>query len=156
MTDHDPSFAELTERAHQLGNEAEHLYSVIKRRKEALHAANAQALQATGKAASRDGSVQVTVDGGGMVTDLVLNDRALRTGPSDLAGLITTVAQQAAAQARAAVRAAYEPLRGKGAVPILLPEPAQPAEPHKPPRAKEFEEEASYEERTITRRTGRR
>lgn len=146
----DPS---LTERVRQLSAEAEHLYGVTKRRKEALRAAREQALEVTGEASSPDGSVRATVDAGGMLTDLVLTAKALRT--ADLAGLITTVTQEAAGRARAAVRETYEPLRGEGIVrgmPVLLPEPAQPTQPHR----QEVEEEASYEERSITRRSGRR
>lgn len=145
-----------TERARQLTAEAEHLYSVTKRRKEALRTAKEQALKATGEAASPDGSVRATVDAGGMLTDLVLSAKALRADPHDLATLVTTVTQQAAARARAAVREVYEPLRGEGVVrgmPVLLPGPAPEAEP---PQRKETEEEASFEERTITRRSGRR
>jgi hypothetical protein len=147
----DPS---LTERARQLSAEAEHLYGVTRRRKEALRAAKEQALKVTGEASSPDGSVRATVDAGGMLTDLALTAKALRT--TDLAGVITTVTQDAAARARAAVREMYEPLRGEGIVremPVLLPEPAPRPEQ---PRRQEAEEEASYEERSITRRSGRR
>lgn len=147
----DPS---LTERARQLGAEAQHLYSVTKRRKEALRTAAEQALKSTGEASSPDGSVRATVDAGGMLTNLVLTAKALRT--ADLAGLITAVTQEAAGRARAAVRETYGPLRGEGIVrgmPVLLPEPALQREQ---PRRQEVEEEASYEERSITRRSGRR
>lgn len=149
----DPSATELTERARHLGAEAEHLYGVTKRRKDAARAARQQALGATGEASS-DGAVRVTVDAGGMLTGLVLTAKALRKGPGDLAGLIAAVARQAAASARAAVRQVYEPLRDEGVVrelPVLLPESTAPA----PPRPKDYEEEASFEERSITRRPGR-
>jgi hypothetical protein len=142
----------LTERARQLSAEAEHLYSVTKRRKETLCAAKEQALEVTGEASSPDGSVRATVDAGGMLTDLVLTDRARRM--PGLAGVITTVTQEAAARARAAVRETYEPLRREGIVrgmPVLLPGPAP-----QQPRRQEVEEEASYEERSVTRRPGRR
>lgn len=153
MSDHD---AGLTERARQLGAEAEHLYGVTKRRKEALREAEEQALKTTGEAESRDGSVRATVDAGGMLTNLTLTTEALRMTPGDLAGLVTTVTQQAAAQAREAVRQTYESLRNEGivrGVPVLLPGPTPQAEPPSHPRRKEVEEEASYEERTITRRS---
>lgn len=145
----DPS---VIERARQLSAEAEHLYGVTKRRKEALRVAKEQALKITGEASSPDGSVRATVDAGGMLTDLVLTDKARRM--ADLADVITTVTQEAAARARAAVRETYEPLRGEGivrGVPVLLPGPAP-----QQPRRQEVEEEASYEERSITRRPGRR
>jgi len=146
---------ELTERARQLSAEAEHLYSVTRRRKEALRAAKDQALEVTGEATSPDGSVRATVDAGGMLISLVLGAKALRRDPADLATLVTTVAQQAAAGARAAVREVYEPLRAEGVVrgtPVLLPDPAPEAGPAKLSRGGVIEEEASYEERTITRR----
>jgi hypothetical protein len=156
MTDHDLNFAEIGERARQLSAEAEHLYGVTKRRKEALRAATEQALKATGEAASRDGSVRATVDAGGMLTNLALTAEALRTKPDDLADLIVAVTRQAATLAREAVRETYEPLRNERGMPVLLPEPAPRSEPPNRPRRKEVEEEASYEERTITRRARRR
>ncbi|HEX6356192.1 YbaB/EbfC family nucleoid-associated protein [Actinophytocola sp.] len=159
MTDHDPSFDQLDERARQLSADAEHLYGVTKRRKEALRAANEQALQVTGEATARDGSVRATVDAGGMLTDLALSAETLRSDPTDLARLVTAVTQQAAARARAAVRDVYESLRDERVVrgiPVLLPEPVVQEERANLPRRVEFDEEASYEERTITRRSGRR
>jgi YbaB/EbfC DNA-binding family len=154
MTDHDD--AGLNERARQLSAEATHLYGVTKRRKEALLTAKEQALKATGEAESRDGSVRATVDAGGMLIDLTLTAEALRMKPGDLAGLVTTVTQQAAARAREAVRQTYDSLRNEGIVrgiPVLLPEPTPQPEPSRHPRRTEVEEEASYEERTITRRS---
>lgn len=153
MTD-DPS---LTERARQLAAEAEHLYGVTKRRKEALYAAEKQALETIGEAISPDGSVHATVDAGGMLTSLTLTAEALRSGPGDLAALITTVTQQAAGRARTAVRETYASLRAEGivrGVPVLLP--ASPVELPEPARRQEAEEEAPYEERSIVRRARRR
>jgi hypothetical protein len=153
VTDHD---ADLTERARQLSAEAEHVYGVTKRRKEALLTAKEQALKSTGEAESRDGSVRATVDAGGMLTNLTLATEALRMKPGDLAGLVTTVTQQAAVRAREAVWQTYESLRNEGIVrgmPVLLPGPTPQPEPPRHPRRKEAEEEASYEERTITRRS---
>ncbi|GAB1509439.1 YbaB/EbfC family nucleoid-associated protein [Actinophytocola sp. KF-1] len=148
---------ESAERAARLVAEAEHVYSMTKRRKEALRTAEAQALAATGESAAADGSVRVTVDAAGMLTGLVLTPGALRATPEDLARLVVTVSQEAAARARAAVRDVYEPLRGEGIVrgiPVLLPPPPFDAPPPRPPR-KQAEEEAPYEERSITRRRGR-
>lgn len=150
---------ELTERAGQLAAEAQHLYGVTKRRKEALRAAKEHALDVTGEAASRDGSVRATVDAGGMLTDLVVTADALRATPGELARLVIEVTQQAAAGARAAVRDTYEPLRNEGIVrgmPVLLPGRAPQPEPPTQPRRPAQDEEASFEERTITRRSGRR
>jgi hypothetical protein len=155
----EPSFPELTERARQLSAEAEHLYGVTKRRKEAVRAATQQAIEVTGEASSQDGSVCATVDAGGMLTNLVLSAKAAEVDPGDLAALVTAVTQQAAARARAAVQDVYERLRNEGVtrgMPVLLPGPAPETEPPKQPRRSEFEEEASFEERTITRRSGRR
>lgn len=143
----------LIEQAHQLSAQAEHLYSVTKRRRETLRAAEKQALQAVGEAVSEDGSVRVSVDAGGMVTDLVLSADAVRLAPGDLASLITSVVQEAAGRARAAVRDVYEPLRGEGivrGVPVLLPAPA--AQPPARLRHVAADEEDSYEEWPITRR----
>jgi DNA-binding protein YbaB len=140
----------LIEQAAQLSADAEHLYSVTKRRKETLRTAETQALKATGDAASPDGAVRVTVDAGGMVTSLALTPAALRKDPDDLARVLTSVIQEAAGRVRAAVRGVYEPLRGEGIVrgmPVLLPEPEAPSPA--PPRPVD---ESSYEERTITRR----
>lgn len=142
---------EFVEQARELGAQAEHLYGVTKRRKEALRVAEQQALRAAGEAASPDGAVRVTVDAGGMVTDLVLSRDAMRLAPGDLAALVTSVVQEAAGRARAAVRGVYEPLRDEGIVrglPVLLPAPQ--AAP--PVRRVMPEEETSYEERSITRR----
>lgn len=146
---------DLTERARQLSAEAEHLHSVTKRRKETEVAARKQALAVTGEAASPDGSVRVTADAGGMPTDLVLKPGA--TDANDLAQLVLQVAQQAAARAREAVRAVYEPLEAEGIVrgmPVLLPEPAPTHEPPARPPAR-ADEDASYEERPVMRRSRR-
>lgn len=137
---------EPTARAHELSAEAEHLYGLTIRRKESMLAAREQAIKVTGEAASPDGSIQATVDVGGMLTRLVLSPRALRREPDELARLITAVTQRAAASARASVREIFAPLQKEGMVrdtPVLLPEPATPAEPG---RRADYDEEASYED----------
>jgi YbaB/EbfC DNA-binding family protein len=150
---------DLNEQAARLVAEAQHVYSVTKRRKEALRAAEAQALGAMGEAAAADGSVRATVDAAGMLTGLELTPNALRATPEDLAHLVIAVTQQAAAQARGAVRDVYEPLRGEGivrGVPVLLPPPPTDEPPTgRQPCRTPVEEEAPYEERSITRRRGR-
>lgn len=154
MTD-DSGYAELTERARQLGAEAEHLFSVTKRRREAVAAATEHALAVTGEAASSDGSVRVTVDAGGMLTELVFSSAALSVAPADLARLVTTVTQKAAARARSAARETFGPLRESGVVrgmPVLLPEPMAEPEPPAKPRRRASDEEEPFEERTIVRR----
>lgn len=65
--------------------------------------------------------------------------------------------KQALAVTGEAVRAVYEPLEAEGIVrgtPVLLPEPAPTNEPPARPPAK-ADEEASYEERPVTRRSRR-
>jgi DNA-binding protein YbaB len=161
MTGHRPTPDELTELAGQLSTEAQHLYSAAKRRQEAMRAAETEALKATAEAGSRDGTVRVRVDAGGMLLDLALTADALRAGPDELATKILDLAQHAAADARATVREVYEPLRREGitkGMPVLLPsEPvAAASSPAKPERRAAAEEEASYDERTITRRARRR
>ncbi len=144
-----------TERARQLSADAEHLHSVTKRRRETMAAAEKQALAVTGEAASPDGSVRVTADAGGMPTGLVLKPNAMDA--NDLSPLVLEVAQQAAARARAAVRAVYEPLEAEGIVrgtPVLLPAPTPTLEPPARRPAK-VDEEASYEERPVMRRSRR-
>lgn len=160
MSDHRRDSNEVTELASQLSAEAGQLYSTTKRRKEAMRIAEAEAHKVTAEAASQDGSVRVIVDASGMLRDLALTTEALRAGPAELAGDVTQVTQQAAARARAAVRQVYEPLRREGiirGIPVLPPEPAveQPTTT-KPARRNDAEEEASYDERTITRRRERR
>jgi len=161
MTVHRKTSDELTELASQLSAEAQHLYGTEARRKETLRAAEDATLKITGEAESRDGSVHVTVDASGMLLELALTAEALRAGPTELAGKVTQVAQQAAAGARAAVRQVYEPLRAEGigrGLPVLPPpEPVvEPTSPAKHERRKDVEEEASFEERTITRRARHR
>lgn len=160
MTNYEPTSAELTERARQLSAEAEHLYSVTRRRKETLLAAKEHALKITGEAASPDGSVRATVDVGGMLTELDLAPDALRTRPGELAQLVTTVTQHAAARARAAVQEVYAPLRSEGIVrdmPILLPEPPTKVVPSTVQRREQLEDEPSYEDRRLyPRRSGDR
>ncbi|MFC4855638.1 hypothetical protein [Actinophytocola glycyrrhizae] len=149
------SVGALNDRARRLSDEAAHVYSVTRRRKEALRAAEARALKVSGEAASHDGSVRARVDAGGMLTELVLTDKALRSGPGELARLVTTVTQRAAADARSSVRDTYDRLRDEGivrGVPVLLPAPQTEA----PQRPGKPEEEASYEERSVVRRRGPR
>jgi hypothetical protein len=151
----EPGIDGLNDRARRLSEEAAHVYGMTKRRKEALRTAEEQAQAANGEAASADGSVRAKVDAGGMLTELGLTAEALRAGPHELARLVTAVTQQAAADARAQVRHTYERLRNEGIVrgiPALLPEPAAAATQRRP---KPPEEEAPYEERSITRRRGR-
>lgn len=149
MTDPELTTAEITERARQLTAEAEHLYSKTKRRNETLRAAREQAIKITGEASSPDGSVRATVDVGGMLTKLVLAPDAMRREADELAELVTTATQHAAARARAAAEEVYAPLRNEGMVrdmPVLLPKPALAAAPSKRPRRQQFDDEPFYED----------
>lgn len=120
---------ELNRRAGELTARAADLYSRVHRREETLRAARERAVAATGEASAPDGSVRVTVDAGGMVTGLELAPSALASNPARLAALVVRVAQEAAGQARAAVREVYTPLQREGVLrdaPVLLPEPTSP------------------------------
>ncbi|WP_053716213.1 YbaB/EbfC family nucleoid-associated protein [Saccharothrix sp. NRRL B-16348] len=136
---------ELNRRAGELTARAADLYSRVHRREETLRAARERAVAATGEASAPDGSVRVTVDAGGMVTGLELAPSALASNPARLAALVVRVAQEAAGQARAAVREVYTPLQREGVLrdaPVLLPEPTSPrvAPPPRPrPRDDDFE-----------------
>ncbi|GGU24138.1 YbaB/EbfC family nucleoid-associated protein [Lentzea flava] len=105
------------------------LLEKAKRRREALHAAERQSVTETGEASSPDGLVRARVDAGGMLTSLFLAPGVHRLDPRELAALITSVTQQAAAGPRAAVRRTYTQLHNEGLVkqmPPLLPEPPAP------------------------------
>lgn len=140
--------AELNAQAAQLTERTAHVYSRVHRRNETLAAAREQAVAATGSASSSDGSVRVSVDAGGMLTDLVLAPGALQQNPRQLAAVVVQVAQQAAAVARAAVRDVYAPLQNEGVVreaPVLLPEVAAPPPVAAPPARPRRQEVADDE-----------
>ena len=129
----------LNARAAQLTAQSEELYSRVHRRNETLAAARAQAIGMTGSASSPDGAVRATVDAGGMLTGLVLTPAVQQLNVRQLAALVVSVTQEAAAQARGAVRLVYSPLQNEGVVrdmPVLLPEaaPAPPPAPAAPVR----------------------
>lgn len=114
------------------------------RRRDSLQAADRQAVTETGEATSPDGLVRARVDAGGMLTSLFLAPGVRQLDPRELAALITTVTQQAAAQPRAAIRRTFTQLHNEGLVkqmPALLPEPAAPAPPARPRRPEPREEE---------------
>ena len=73
-------------------------------------------LEASGATeASDDGSVRVTVAPNGALTDLAIDDSALRQPGSDLAGQIMRLAKAAQRTAAAKVATAFAPLAGTGA-----------------------------------------
>jgi hypothetical protein len=123
--------AEINARAAQVTAHAAHLHTQAARRRATLDAAREQAVGVTGSASSPDGAVRATVDAGGMLTGLVLAPSVQQLNVRQLAALVLQVSQEAAAQARGAVREVYTPLRKEGVVrdmPVLLPETA-PAPP---------------------------
>jgi hypothetical protein len=102
------------------------LLEKAKRRRDALLAAQHQSSSEIGEASSSDGLVRARVDAGGMLTGLFLAPGVRQLDPRELATLITSVTQQAAAVPRAAIRRTYEQLHNEGLVkqmPALLPEP---------------------------------
>lgn len=132
MTDPSDQLAALNEQAAFLSTRSS-------RRKEAALSVREQALAVTGEAASPDGLVRVSVDAGGMVTNLVLAPDAMEQNPRQLAGVLANVIQEAASRARGGVRQVYEPLVNEGLVknmPVLLPETAAPPPPRRSPPAR--------------------
>ncbi|WP_434449582.1 YbaB/EbfC family nucleoid-associated protein [Lentzea sp. E54] len=138
--------AEINARAAQVTEHAAHLHTRAARRRATLDAARDQAVGVTGTASSPDGAIRATVDAGGMLTGLVLAPSVQQLNVRQLAAALVQVAQEAAAQARGAVREVYTPLRNEGVVrdmPVLLPEtapapsPAPPAPVRRRPAAAE-------------------
>ncbi|MEU0880339.1 YbaB/EbfC family nucleoid-associated protein [Lentzea sp. NPDC005914] len=122
--------AEINARAAQVTERAAHLHTQAGRRRKTLDAARTQAVSVTASASDPDGSVKATVDAGGMLTGLVLTPAVQQLNVRQLAALVVRVTQEAAAQARGAVRQVYSPLQNEGVVrdmPVLLPEVAPPA-----------------------------
>ncbi|GLZ31150.1 hypothetical protein Lesp02_33380 [Lentzea sp. NBRC 105346] len=131
----DPGFSESMD---QLVAQGAYLLERAKRRHEAVQSTREQALRTTGEAASSDGQVRVVVDGGGMVTSLVLGPGVLQQNPRQLAAVITEVCQLAASRARAGIWQAYTRLENEGLLkhmPLLLPEPVAPPPAPAPVRA---------------------
>lgn len=128
--------AEINARAAQITERAAHLHTNAARRRATLDAARTQAVGVTGSASSPDGAVRATVDAGGMLTGLVLTPAVQQLNVRQLGDLVLRTAQEAAAQARGAVREVYRPLQNEGVVrdmPVLLPEPAPAPVPSPPP-----------------------
>lgn len=119
----------------QLRANAEHLEEKVIRRRKALDWAARETEAARGTATSADGSVRVTVDQTGMLTELDIDPEALRQRKdTELARLIVDTTQQATADARNRVRDAYQGLVNEGTLrqlpPNLLPPPeVRPATP---------------------------
>ncbi|MGH3910253.1 MAG: YbaB/EbfC family nucleoid-associated protein, partial [Pseudonocardiaceae bacterium] len=113
----------------------------LNRQTAALHTAQAQAAEVTGRATSADGLVTVTVNASGIVTDVEFAPSAFtRSTPDKLARSVVAVIQDAAAAAQQRVEAALAPVRantpdlpgvfpGAPAIKDLLPKPAPQAQP---------------------------
>ncbi|SFR06782.1 YbaB/EbfC DNA-binding family protein [Lentzea waywayandensis] len=120
------------------------LLEKAKRRRDTLLAAQRQSTSETGEASSSDGLVRARVDAGGMLTGLFLAPGVRQLDPRELAALITSVTQQAAAAPRAAIRRTYEQLHNEGLVkqmPALLPEPVVAPPVSRPRRPEPVEDE---------------
>jgi DNA-binding protein YbaB len=90
--------------------EADSTMARLKDRMANIQQAQQQALQATGEASSRDGSVRAKVDATGVVTALTLSPTVFeRSTPEKLAQTLVATLQSAAAQARAELAAGMAP-----------------------------------------------
>ncbi|MFQ6227905.1 YbaB/EbfC family nucleoid-associated protein [Nocardia sp. NPDC002869] len=84
----------------RLRNHVEHLLDAFERQRPLLSEAFRQLEAARFQAHSPDHSIEVTIDAGGVLTDLTLTTSALRKSPEALAHAIVEVVQQAAVYAR--------------------------------------------------------
>ncbi|MFD4668944.1 YbaB/EbfC family nucleoid-associated protein [Lentzea sp. NPDC058450] len=138
----------------ELAAQGSFLLEKAKRRRDALEAVQRQSAAEIGEASSPDGLVRARVDAGGMLTGLFLAPGVRQLDPRELAALITSVTQQAAAGPRAAVRRNYEQLQNEGVLkqmPSLLPEPVVAPPPPVRRRPAPVEEE---QDRPILREQG--
>ncbi len=103
----------------------------------AVAQAQQTALAATGEATSHDGSVRVTVDATGVVTELQFSDTAFqKSTPQRLAAATVATIQSAAAKARGQMQQTLAPLADRSALQAArenvpgLPNLTVPAVPH--------------------------
>jgi hypothetical protein len=134
----------MTENVAALRAGAERLHEKAIRHRKALEWAGEKVETVRGVAASDDGNVRVTVDQTGMLIGLELASDVLReSGNIELAKVITSVAQQAAADARNQVRDTYQGLVDEGTIrrlpANLLPAPS--VEPDRPAHAEPADDE---------------
>jgi uncharacterized protein YukE/DNA-binding protein YbaB len=102
MTDSDLSAEQA--RVTELRGQADEVLAGLKEKLDAVRQVQQQALTATGRATSRDGSVQASVDATGVVLSLVFTPTALTgNSPEKLAQITIATIQAAAASARAEV-----------------------------------------------------
>lgn len=127
--------AQLEARNAAMRQQVDSLLDGLNRQTAALHTAQAQAAEVTGRATSADGLVTVTVNASGIVTDVEFAPSAFtRSTPDKLARSVVAVTQEAAAIAQQSVEAALAPVRantpdlpdvfpGAPAIKDLLPKP---------------------------------
>jgi DNA-binding protein YbaB len=102
---------ERAARVSALQIEADEAMAGLRTRMAAVAQAQQTALSGTGEATSRDGSVRVTVDATGVVTQLAFSDTAFqKSTPERLAAATVATVQEAAAQARARMQQTLAPL----------------------------------------------
>jgi DNA-binding protein YbaB len=102
---------ERAARVSELQVEADEAMAGLRTRMAAVAQAQQTALSGTGEATSRDGSVRVTVDATGVVTQLAFSDTAFqKSTPERLAVATVATIQEAAAQARARMQQTLAPL----------------------------------------------
>ncbi len=104
----------------QLRANSQQLHEKVIRRRKALEWAARETDAARGTATSADGTVRVTVDQTGMLTDLDIDaDTAGQRPSTELARLIVDTARQATANVRNHVRDTYQSLVDEGAIRAL-------------------------------------
>ena len=113
MSPHDRR-AQLEARNAAMRQQVNSLLAGLNRQSAALHEAQVQAAEVTGRATSADGLVTVTVNAVGIVTDVQFAPSAFdRSTPDKLARSVVTVTQQAADAAQRQVEDALAPARGE-------------------------------------------
>jgi DNA-binding protein YbaB len=117
VTESEQFLAQETARVEGLRQQADAAMASLQTRLAQVRQAQAEAMQVTGQASSRDGSVRVAVDATGVVTSLTLSPSAFdRNTPEKLAQAIVATLQSAAAQARGQMSTAFSAVRGDGDV----------------------------------------
>jgi DNA-binding protein YbaB len=102
---------ERAARVGELQGEADDVMGNLRAKLAAVAQAQQTALAATGEATSQDGSVRVTVDATGVVTDLQFSDTAFqKSTPQRLAAATIATIQSAATKARGQLQQSLAPL----------------------------------------------
>ena len=102
---------ERAARIGELQGEADNVMGNLRAKMAAVAQAQQTALAATGEATSQDGSVRVTVDATGVVTDLQFSDSAFqKLTPQRLAAATVATIQSAATKARSQMQQTLAPL----------------------------------------------